>query len=145
MPYERSPSSAVNGTRDKSVQTPRAARRLDALARRVYCVDLSERTNSPKFKNGLAFVTNNLEELLKSLVGPWPRDPRISRNVESLRFRAQRLLTRCRVFVDHFDELEDWRTAANQINADYDVLRHEAGRLHQLVLPSSFAVLRSAL
>ena len=130
----------------RRVSISEAARMMDALARRVYHVDLNQCRDRAKFKIGVMFIIRNLEKLLKSFRGVRPDDQPVGRRLEGLQVRAKRMLTSYRSALASLDQLEDWQAVAADITANYEILRFEAGHLHQSVTPDSpFGVLRSAL
>ncbi len=125
---------------------PWQERWLDDLVCQVYHVNLSQCRDYEEFRARLGFMMRNLEQLTSALGGELPLDARIRRAAESLKIKAGRLLARCRAVPDSFAAPEEWRAAAAQLVINYEVLRFEAGRLYQLVVPRSpFGVLRSAL
>lgn len=131
----------------------RQARLLDDLVRKVFHVNLQRCRDAGEFRNSLSYMVRNLEEISSSLGfaaadHQFSNDQRINRAAENVKVKAERLLALCGAVPESFatkDEGE-WRAAANNLSANYDILRFDAGHLYQLAVPESpFGVLRSAL
>lgn len=123
-----------------------AARRMNSLVKRVYNVDLWECRDYDQFRHGLARIIHNLNVLLETFAGWHPREPRKRRAVEDVKLKATRLLRLCKDAPSELESPEHWRQTAQQIIASYEVLRDDAGRLYELVVPgATYGVLRTAL
>jgi hypothetical protein len=124
----------------------KVTRKMNDLVRRVYNVDLWDCQSYDQFKKGLVRIMHNLDVLLEAFADWRPSDPRARRAVEDVKLKATRLLRLCREAPSEFEHPEDWRQAARQIIASYEVLRDDAGRLYELMVPrSGYGVLRTAL
>jgi hypothetical protein len=124
----------------------KVTRQMNDLVRKVYSVDLWDCQSHEEFKKGLVRIVHNLDLLLETFSEWHPRDPRERRALEDVKLKATRLLRLCREAPSEFEHPEDWRQAARQIIASYEVLRDDAGRLYELMVPgSTYGVLRTAL
>lgn len=124
----------------------RVTRKLNNLVKKVYNVDLWECRDEAQFRTGLARIIHNMDAMLEAFGECRPRDLRRRRAVEEVKLKATRLLRLCRDVPAVFAHPEDWRQSARQIIASYEVLRDDAGRLYELMVPVSiYGVLRSAM
>jgi len=119
---------------------------LDDLVARVYHLELSACRDLIEFKEGIRLLLRNVDEVLDTLGCYRPEDRRERRAVDKVKYRAVTLRNLCAAIPETFDDPEGWRRAADQIIANYEQFRIEAGLLYQIAVPgASFGVLRAAL
>jgi hypothetical protein len=119
---------------------------LDDLVARVYHLELSKCRNAAEFKEGLRLALRNVEEVLDALASYRPEGKRAQRAAEQVKYRAINVRKICAAVPETFDTPDGWRGAAEQVIANYEQFRIEAGLLYKIAAPeASFAVLRAAL
>jgi len=119
---------------------------LDDLVARVYHLELTECRDLNDFKEGVRLLLRNVDEVLDTLGCYRPEERRVQRAVDRVKYRAVTLRNLCAAIPETFDDPEGWRSEAEQIIANYEQFRVEAGLLYQIAVPgASFAVLRAAL
>lgn len=119
---------------------------LDALVLKVWHVELSACEDYAEFREGVRYVTHNLELTLAAVAGLDLSDGRIRRAADQVKLSALRLLELCRELPEALPGPEDWRQRKAAIMAMYEQFRNEAGHLYRLEVPAAaFNVLRAAL
>jgi len=119
---------------------------LDDLVVRVYHLELTECHDEAEFREGLALLLRNVDEVLDALCFYKPTERRIQRAVDRVKLKAAHMRNICAEVPESFDNPEGWRSAAENIMANYEQFRIEAGLLYRIAVPgSSFGVLRAAL
>jgi len=119
---------------------------LDDLVVRVYHLELTECHDEAEFREGLALLMRNVDEVLDALCFYQPTERRIQRAVYRVKLKAAHMRNICAEVPESFDNPEGWRSAAENIMANYEQFRIEAGLLYRIAVPgSSFGVLRAAL
>jgi len=119
---------------------------LDDLVVRVYHLELIECHDEAEFREGLALLLRNVDEVLDALCFYKPTERRIQRAVDRVKLKAAHMRNICAEVPESFDNPEGWRSAAENIMANYEQFRIEAGLLYRIAVPgSSFGVLRAAL
>jgi hypothetical protein len=119
---------------------------LDDLVVRVYHLELNECRDEAEFREGLALVLRNVDEVLDALCFYRPTERRIQRAVDRVKLKATNMRNLCAEVPESFNNPEGWRSAAENIMVNYEQFRIEAGLLYRIAVPgSSFGVLRAAL
>lgn len=119
---------------------------LDDLVARVYHLEFSECHNAEEFREGLRLLLRNVDEVLETLGCYRPQESRVRRAVDQVKYRGAALKKICAEVPETFNDGEGWRAAAEQVAANYEQFRIEAGLLYQIAVPgASFGVLRAAL
>jgi uncharacterized UPF0160 family protein len=119
---------------------------LDDLVARVYHLELSECRDEAEFKEGLRLLLRNLDEVLDTLGSYRPAERRVRRAVDQVKYRAVTLRKICAAVPRTFNDPQGWRAAVEQVAANYEQFRIQAGLLYQIAVPgASFGVLRAAL
>lgn len=119
---------------------------LDDLVVRVYHLELLECHDEAEFREVIRLVIHNVDAVLDTLCFYRPPDRRIQRAVDRVKVKAANMRNLCAAIPESFAGPEDWRLTAENIMANYEQFRIEAGLLYRLAVPgSSFGVLRAAL
>jgi signal recognition particle subunit SEC65 len=119
---------------------------LDDLVVRVYHLELTECHDEAEFREGLALLLRNVDEVLDALCFYKPTERRIQRAVDRVKLKAAHMRNICAEVPESFDNPEGWRSAAENIMVNYEQFRIEAGLLYRIAVPgTSFGVLRAAL
>ncbi len=119
---------------------------LDELVTKVYHIELSECRDEQEFREGIQFMLHNIDAVMEALGRFRPQERRVHRAADRVKWKALRMRRLCVEIPEQFDGPEAWRWAAEQIMANYEQFRIDAGMLYRLAVPgASFSVLRAAL